>query len=78
MEHEVTVELAANPGVMREAVALFKPDIIICPFLKQAVPEDIWKTHLTIIMHPGPGIKGDRGPSSIDWESWLGKSEQLG
>jgi putative two-component system hydrogenase maturation factor HypX/HoxX len=73
MTHEVTVELAANPSVMREAVALFKPDIIICPFLKQAVPEDIWKTHLTIIMHPG--IKGDRGPSSIDWAIMENRAE---
>lgn len=69
-EHDVTVELTSSPAVMREAVALFKPDVILCPFL-QAVPDDIWRTCLTIIMHPGAA--GDNGPSSIDWaimEGW--------
>jgi hypothetical protein len=63
--HEVSVELPFSLDAMREAVDQFESDLILCPFLKQIVPEDIWKTHLTIIMHPG--IKGDRGPSSIDW-----------
>jgi len=63
--HEVSVELAYSPDTMREAVDLFDPDLIICPFLKQRVPDDIWKSRLTIILHPG--IVGDRGPSSIDW-----------
>jgi putative two-component system hydrogenase maturation factor HypX/HoxX len=47
------------------AVLLCQPDLIICPFLKQRVPEDIWKEHACIIIHPG--ISGDRGPSSLDW-----------
>jgi putative two-component system hydrogenase maturation factor HypX/HoxX len=33
--------------------------------LKIAVPEEIWSRHLCLIVHPG--IKGDRGPSSLDW-----------
>jgi putative two-component system hydrogenase maturation factor HypX/HoxX len=47
------------------AVLLHQPDLIICPFLKERVPEDIWKGRECIIIHPG--ITGDRGPSSLDW-----------
>jgi putative two-component system hydrogenase maturation factor HypX/HoxX len=43
----------------------FQPDLIICPFLKEKLPEHVWKNHLCLIVHPG--IKGDRGPSSLDW-----------
>lgn len=63
--HTVSVELALSEQVMIEAVELFKPDLIICPFLKQKVPERIWREHVCLIIHPG--IKGDRGPSSLDW-----------
>jgi putative two-component system hydrogenase maturation factor HypX/HoxX len=31
----------------------------------KAIPEDIYKNIKCLIVHPG--IKGDRGPSSIDW-----------
>ena len=50
---------------MIQAIEISKPDLIICPFLKTAIPEEIWKRYVCIIVHPG--IKGDRGPSSIDW-----------
>ncbi|WP_200763112.1 hydrogenase maturation protein [Nitrosophilus alvini] len=63
--HEVSVEYAINNSVMEEAVELFKPDLIICPYLTKKIPESIWKKITTIIIHPGP--KGDRGPSSLDW-----------
>jgi hypothetical protein len=35
------------------------------PMLKIAIPEEVWSRHLCLIVHPG--IKGDRGPSSLDW-----------
>lgn len=63
--HEVSIELAVNDEVMAEAVELYQPDLIIAPMLKKAIPEMIWQRHLCIIIHPG--IKGDRGPSSLDW-----------
>jgi putative two-component system hydrogenase maturation factor HypX/HoxX len=63
--HEVSIELAVNDDVMVEAVELYQPDLIIAPMLKKPVPEKIWQHHLCIIIHPG--IKGDRGPSSLDW-----------
>ena len=63
--HWVTVEHATSGAAMREAVRLARPDLILCPYLKERVPTDIWTTHRTIIIHPGP--VGDRGPSSLDW-----------
>ncbi|MFG1678832.1 enoyl-CoA hydratase-related protein [Nonomuraea sp. NPDC049269] len=63
--HDVTVELAVSEQVMVEAARLAKPDLIICPFLKEKVPALLWQNHRTIIIHPGP--PGDRGPSSLDW-----------
>ena len=63
--HDVSIQLAINEQKMKECVALYEPDLIICPFLKEKVPADIWQNHTCIIIHPG--IKGDRGPSSLDW-----------
>lgn len=69
--HEISVELDVNDEVSREAVALYQPDLILAPFLKRAIPGDIWRNHLCLIVHPG--IKGDRGPSSLDWALMLGE-----
>ncbi len=53
-----------GPG-MQAAVDRFKPDLIVAPMLKSAIPEDIWRRQICLIVHPG--IIGDRGPSSLDW-----------
>ncbi|ENO94986.1 methionyl-tRNA formyltransferase, partial [Thauera phenylacetica B4P] len=63
--HAVSVEFDIADSVTEEAVALFAPDVIVAPFLKRAVPESVWRRHLTLIVHPG--IVGDRGPSALDW-----------
>ncbi len=63
--HEVFVELAISSTQMIGAVAAIKPELIICPFLKTKIPEAIWRTTRTVIIHPG--IVGDRGPSSLEW-----------
>lgn len=63
--HEVSVEFDINDSVSRETIDLYEPDLIVAPFLKRAIPEDIWRNHLCLIVHPG--IKGDRGPSALDW-----------
>jgi putative two-component system hydrogenase maturation factor HypX/HoxX len=63
--HDVTVELALDEATMTSAVRVFDPDLIICPFLRERVPAEVWGRVRTIIIHPGP--KGDRGPSSLDW-----------
>lgn len=63
--HTLTVEYDISDQVTESAVHKFKPDILIAPFLKRAIPESVWKNVLSLIVHPGP--PGDRGPSSLDW-----------
>jgi len=62
--HLVSIEFDINDDLTREAVALFQPDIILAPYLKRAIPADIWQNHICLVVHPG--IVGDRGPSALD------------
>ena len=70
----VSVELHQGdiPRLLK-GVALFKPDLIICPFLTQRIPKELYEKYTCLIVHPG--IKGDRGPSSLDWAIQNGESE---
>ena len=63
--HAVSVEFDVNDAVTREAVDLFRPDLVLASFLKRAIPEDVWRRVRCLIVHPGP--RGDRGPSALDW-----------
>ncbi|PXY22724.1 hydrogenase maturation protein [Prauserella muralis] len=63
--HDVTVHTVTDPGLIPAAAADADPDLVICPFLRQRVPDVVWRKYRTIIIHPGP--LGDRGPSSLDW-----------
>lgn len=63
--NELSVEFDINDAVTMEAVELFRPDLILAPFLKRAIPEEIWRKHTCLVVHPG--IIGDRGPSALDW-----------
>jgi putative two-component system hydrogenase maturation factor HypX/HoxX len=63
--HELSVEFDIHERISCEAVALFQPDLILAPFLKRAIPAQIWQQHFCLIVHPGP--PGDRGPSALDW-----------
>jgi putative two-component system protein, hydrogenase maturation factor HypX/HoxX len=63
--HEIRVCIVPTGEAMVAAVASSVPDLIIAPMLKIAIPEEVWSRHLCLIVHPG--IKGDRGPSSLDW-----------
>lgn len=71
--HEVSLELDIADSVTEEAVALWRPDVIVAPFLKRAIPESVWSRHVCLIVHPG--IVGDRGPSSLDWAIQEGAQE---
>lgn len=63
--HEVSVEFDINDEVTIEAVALFRPEIVVAPFLKRAIPAAVWEVIPCLVVHPGP--PGDRGPSALDW-----------
>lgn len=71
--HEVSVEFDINDAVTDEAVTLFRPDVVVAPFLKRAIPESVWRRVPCFIAHPGP--MGDRGPSALDWAILEGTRE---
>jgi putative two-component system hydrogenase maturation factor HypX/HoxX len=50
---------------MTRFATLAAPDVILCPFLKEVVPAAVCERTTTWIPHPG--IRGDRGPSSLSW-----------
>jgi putative two-component system hydrogenase maturation factor HypX/HoxX len=63
--HDISIEFDINDSVTVEAVELFKPHLILAPYLRRAIPQTIWREHVCLIVHPG--IVGDRGPSALDW-----------
>lgn len=65
LNHRVYICLSSDYDSVRQIINQNIPDIIICPFLKEKIPRDIWEKNLCIVIHPG--IKGDRGCSSLDW-----------
>ena len=69
--HAVAVHVATSDEGMVAAVHTRQPDLIVAPMLKRAIPRAIWQRHICLIVHPG--IKGDRGPSSLDWAIALGE-----
>jgi putative two-component system hydrogenase maturation factor HypX/HoxX len=70
----VSVELhQGDMDQLLEGVTLFKPDLILCPFLTKRLPKEIYEHTKCLIVHPG--IKGDRGPSSLDWAIQNGEPE---
>ncbi len=71
--HEVMVEFDINDAVTIEAVSLARPDVIVAPFLKRAIPAEVWQRHVCLVVHPG--IEGDRGPSALDWAILEGREE---
>ena len=62
--HDLSVELDIADRVTEEAVAMFRPDLLIAPFLKRRIPESVWRGTVCLVVHPGP--PGDRGPSALD------------
>ena len=69
--HEISLEYDINDAVTRDAVARWRPDAVIAPFLRRAIPEDVWRAVPCLVVHPGP--PGDRGPSALDWAVQQGR-----
>jgi putative two-component system hydrogenase maturation factor HypX/HoxX len=65
LHHNLELLLSKQGKIDRDAIFSANPDLIICPFLKEYIPAEIWQSYRCLIVHPG--IQGDRGPSSLDW-----------
>jgi putative two-component system hydrogenase maturation factor HypX/HoxX len=63
--HDLAVSVVRGGDDMTVAVEEFLSDVIVAPYLKSGIPESIWRAYTCLIVHPG--IRGDRGPSSLDW-----------
>ncbi|WP_329459447.1 hydrogenase maturation protein [Streptomyces sp. NBC_01497] len=63
--HQLAVQIAFDDDALRKAVQRHRPELILAPMLKSAIPHDVWSAYRCLIVHPGP--VGDRGPSSLDW-----------
>ena len=73
MSYMVSVQLSTSDSDMEEAVDTFSPDIIICPYLIRFIPSSIYEKIPTFIIHPG--IRGDKGPHSLDHALLQNKKE---
>ncbi len=72
--YDVSVELhLGDDAHLCEGVQLYRPDLIVCPFLTRRLPADIYLNYKCLIVHPG--IKGERGPSLLDWAIQRGERE---
>ena len=63
--YDVTVRAVADQAQMQAAFERAEPDLVVAPYLKRAIPESLWSARPCLVVHPG--IRGDRGPSSLDW-----------
>jgi putative two-component system protein, hydrogenase maturation factor HypX/HoxX len=68
--HAIGLCVGGAPEHMVGAVERYRPDLVIAPMLKTAIPEQVWRSYRCLIVHPG--ITGDRGPSALDWALTLG------
>ncbi|VUD61996.1 4-chlorobenzoyl coenzyme A dehalogenase-2 [Thalassocella blandensis] len=73
LNHTVEQHYDLDPEILIEQTERFQPDVIVCPFLTQRIPEQVWSQFPCLIVHPG--IEGDKGPSSLDWAITEGEEE---
>lgn len=71
--HACTLEFDIDDRTTEEAAALARPDLVLAPYLRRAIPERVWRNHLSLVVHPGP--EGDRGPSALEWAILEGRRE---
>ena len=71
--HEVSVEFDINDRVTEEAVALYRPDLVVATYLRRPIPDAVWRQVTCLVIHPG--VVGDRGPSALDWAILCGEAE---
>ncbi|WP_282410661.1 hydrogenase maturation protein [Pseudomonas sp. PS02303] len=65
--HSPSVVLFTDEKAACEQIEQAGADLVICPFLKDRVPQLLWsnRDRPVVIIHPG--IVGDRGASALDW-----------
>ena len=57
--YDVVVSAVADQEQMQAAFDRARPDVVVAPYLKRAIPESLWSARPCLIVHPG--VRGDRG-----------------
>jgi putative two-component system hydrogenase maturation factor HypX/HoxX len=65
--HSPSVVLFTDESAVCEQIENSAADLVICPFLKDRVPEALWRNTQRPVVIIHPGIVGDRGASALDW-----------
>ncbi|HBK70946.1 MAG TPA: hydrogenase maturation protein [Flavobacteriaceae bacterium] len=65
LNYQVHVVIPISSEQLINETEKYKPKLIIAPFLTSKIPKEIYENYTCLIVHPG--IKGDRGASSLDW-----------
>ncbi|MEB0048113.1 MULTISPECIES: hydrogenase maturation protein [unclassified Pseudomonas] len=65
--HRPSVVLFTNEAAVCEQIEHTGADLVICPFLKDRVPQQLWRNRQRPVVIIHPGIVGDRGASALDW-----------
>ncbi|MFQ6590111.1 MULTISPECIES: hydrogenase maturation protein [Pseudomonas] len=65
--YDPSVVLFTDEATVCRQIEASAADLVICPFLKDRVPEQLWSNPDRPIVIIHPGIVGDRGASALDW-----------
>jgi putative two-component system hydrogenase maturation factor HypX/HoxX len=65
--HSPSVVLFTDAAAVCEQIEHSGADLVICPFLKDRVPQALWSDSRRPVVIIHPGIVGDRGASALDW-----------
>ncbi len=65
--HSPSVVLFTDADTVCEQIEHSGADLVICPFLKDRVPQQLWSNRQRPVVIIHPGIVGDRGASALDW-----------
>ncbi|GGK51407.1 Methionyl-tRNA formyltransferase [Pseudomonas koreensis] len=65
--HSPSVVVFTDEASVCEQIEHSGADLVICPFLKDRVPQALWSNARRPVVIIHPGIVGDRGASALDW-----------
>ncbi|BBP71332.1 formyl transferase [Pseudomonas sp. Seg1] len=65
--HSPSVVVFTDEASVCEQIEHSGADLVICPFLKDRVPQALWSNSERPVVIIHPGIVGDRGASALDW-----------
>lgn len=65
--HSPSVVVFTDEASICEQIEYSGADLVICPFLKDRVPQALWSNRARPVVIIHPGIVGDRGASALDW-----------